>query len=548
MLRCLLTVALLIQCFAILATSLPEDYHYDGSLSQDEFTVDQFSRYPSVRSDYDTQGGALLADIVDEFSDTEWVTESDSARESSAWDLYPGATGDNADWESFTMQEGNTLFSGESELSTFASTESVGMETLIDSSAVTNPLSSFADDTAFTQPAHDRDADDEVFFDTSGADMVYKASDDGELSLAAADVMLESLAAAPGGCGTGNPIDDCWRCDRNWRSHRKSLATCVTGFGRGTVGGKNGPIYVVTNSSDDGVDSGPGTLRYGVTRSGPLWIIFKGDMTIRLAAELWVNSFKTIDGRGADVHIVGAQITIQNATNVIVHGISIHDSEVTGPSSVRVSPTKVVVRVESDGDGLHILNSQKVWVDHCYLANATDGLLDATRGSNFITVSNNLFENHNKVMLFGSSPDFPQDRKMRATVIYNRFGVGLIQRLPRCRYGAFHIVNNHYSEGWDKYAIGGSEDPMILSHGNVFNAGAKKEVTKHIDDAGPTFGGWQNWDWASSGDIFLNDAFFTGSGANATKSKLYAKAFSTTPRPAILVPAMTKSAGPILSY
>ena len=108
-----------------------------------------------------------------------------------------------------------------------------------------------------------------------------------------------------------------------------------------------------------------------------------------------------------------------------------------------------------------------------------------------------------------------------------------------------HVLNNDYSDGWGLYAIGGSEDPTILSQGNHFNAASTKEVTKRIDDGGPTFGGWQKWNWASSGDVFLGGAFFTGSGAAASSSGVYAKAFSTSSRPATIVPAITKSAGPL---
>lgn len=46
----------------------------------------------------------------------------------------------------------------------------------------------------------------------------------------------------------------------------------------------------------------------------------------------------------------------------------------------------------------------------------------------------------------------------------------------RCRFGVFHILNNDYSEGWDKYAIGGSENPTILSEGNYFRPTREKEV------------------------------------------------------------------------
>ena len=115
----------------------------------------------------------------------------------------------------------------------------------------------------------------------------------------------------------------------------------------------------------------------------------------------------------------------------------------------------------------------------------------------------------------------------------------------RARYGNVHVLNNDYTSGWGLYAIGGSEDPTILSQGNYFTAGKTKEVTKRINDGGPTVGGWQKWNWGSDGDIFLNGAFFTGSGAKASSAGVYAKAFSTSSRPAKLVPAITKSAGPL---
>lgn len=67
-----------------------------------------------------------------------------------------------------------------------------------------------------------------------------------------------------GECMTGNLIDDCWRCDNQWRQHRQALAQCALGAGSNVVGGANGRIYVVTDDSDaDAVNPIPGTLRYG---------------------------------------------------------------------------------------------------------------------------------------------------------------------------------------------------------------------------------------------------------------------------------------------
>ncbi len=141
------------------------------------------------------------------------------------------------------------------------------------------------------------------------------------------------------GCGTGNPIDDCWRCDPNWESNRQSLADCAIGFGQNAIGGRNGEIYVVTDDSDDAVTNPKyGTLRWGVIQTQPLWIIFARDMMITLKEELIMNSFKTLDGRGANVHIAdGACLTLQYISNVIVHGLHIHDCKSTGDTMVSIA-------------------------------------------------------------------------------------------------------------------------------------------------------------------------------------------------------------------
>lgn len=61
------------------------------------------------------------------------------------------------------------------------------------------------------------------------------------------------------------------------------------------------------------------------------------------------------------------------------------------------------------------------------------------------------------------------------TVAFNHFGKGLVERMPRCRHGYFHVVNNDYTE-WQLYAIGGSAAPTINSQGNRFVANSQKEV------------------------------------------------------------------------
>lgn len=58
---------------------------------------------------------------------------------------------------------------------------------------------------------------------------------------------------------------------------------------------------------------------------------------------------------------------------------------------------------------------------------------------------------------------------MQVTIAFNYFGEGLVQRMPRCRRGYIHVVNNDITE-WKMYAIGGSGNPTINSQGNRYTA------------------------------------------------------------------------------
>ncbi|KAJ8432548.1 hypothetical protein Cgig2_009312 [Carnegiea gigantea] len=343
-------------------------------------------------------------------------------------------------------------------------------------------------------------------------------------------------------CVTGNSIDDCWRCDPNWHKNRKRLADCAIGFGHNAIGGRDGRYYVVTDpSDDDAVNPRPGTLRHAVIQDEPLWIVFKRDMVITLKEELIMNSFKTIDGRGVNAHIAnGACITIQYITNVIIHGLHIHDCKSTGNAMVRSSPSHYGFRGMADGDGISIFGASHIWIDHNSLANCADGLIDAVIGSTAVTISNNYFTHHNEVMLLGHSDSYTGDKIMQVTIAYNHFSEGLIQRMPRCRHGYFHVVNNDYTH-WEMYAIGGSAEPTINSQGNRFLAPLNpfaKEVTKRVDTNESV---WKDWNWRSEGDLLLNGAFFTPSGAGASAS--YAKASSLAAKPSTLVGSLTASAG-----
>ncbi|XP_068306477.1 pectate lyase-like [Pyrus communis] len=346
-----------------------------------------------------------------------------------------------------------------------------------------------------------------------------------------------------GPCLATNPIDCCWRCDPNWETNRKKLADCAQGFGHKTTGGKAGEIYVVTDNSDnDLVNPKPGTLRHAVIQTGPLWIIFAHDMKIKLSEELMVTSDKTIDARGANVHIQdGGQITLQFVKNVIIHNLHIHDNKAGNGGMIRDSVNHYGQRTRSDGDGISMYGASNVWIDHVSASNCEDGLIDAIQGSTAITISNCHFTNHNDVMLFGSSDSNSQDEVMQITLAFNHFGQGLTQRMPRCRWGFFHVVNNDYTH-WLMYAIGGSQHPTIISQGNRFIAPlneASKEVTKREYAAENV---WKSWNWRSENDLMMNGAFFVESGSPIRNLP---EADMIQAKPGTFVAKLTRFAGPL---
>lgn len=63
-------------------------------------------------------------------------------------------------------------------------------------------------------------------------------------------------------------------------------------------------------------------------------------------------------------------------------------------------------------------------------------------------------------------------------------------------------------------------------------------MTKRVDTAQ---GAWKGWNWRSEGDLLLNGAYFTPSGAGASAS--YSRASSLGAKSASMVGTITSGAG-----
>ncbi|MGB8983676.1 MAG: hypothetical protein WCC12_17535 [Anaerolineales bacterium] len=213
-----------------------------------------------------------------------------------------------------------------------------------------------------------------------------------------------------------------------------------------------------------------------------------------------IGSNTTIVGLDKHATIRGGWFDIRgstsvNRTNIIIRNLTFEDTYDCFP---QWSPT--------DGelgswnalyDAISLRNSDHVWIDHNtfvdretaddklphyfgVLYQVHDGLLDITNASDFVTVSWNRFENHDKVMLIGSSDSASADRgKLSVTLHHNLFeNVG--QRAPRVRFGKVHVYNNFYKIDNPEnyvYSWGVGIESATYAENNFFRVKKHYEIT-----------------------------------------------------------------------
>lgn len=287
------------------------------------------------------------------------------------------------------------------------------------------------------------------------------------------------------GCATIHPTN----CQFSVCGKGRRLPLCAFGYAAGVTGGLMGKSYVVTNNEDDHKKPSPGSLRYGVNQGGQanggVWITFARSFEIRLTDLLWIKSGTTVDGRGFNVTITGRSMVLCGVSNVILHNFQI--------SGV------------GESDTVHIFaGSSRVWVDHLTSKDAKLGLVSVLQGSTDVTISNSHLSNYNFNMLLGASDFDKQDADMRVSVYRNWFKDSM-QRMPHCRWGRCHVLNNLYSN-WGYYALGARVGGKIYSESNAFVARRRVEVTPWFNGIGA------NYDNSifikSSKDVFLNGTTF----------------------------------------
>ena len=195
-----------------------------------------------------------------------------------------------------------------------------------------------------------------------------------------------------------------------------------------------------------------------------------------------IGSNKTIVGLcGAEVH---GHVDVSNVSNVIIRNLKIVGY---GVGNCALDPSfDATVGCSSGDDAMTIQNnSHHIWVDHCDISDGTDGNLDITSGSDFVTISWTKFHytprtdnggsdstgasGHRFSNLIGSGDNVTTDiGHLNVTWHHDWWADNVNQRMPRTRFGQIHVFNNLYSSAGDSYCTNSGIMTHVLVENNVY--------------------------------------------------------------------------------
>ncbi|MGK5448916.1 pectate lyase family protein [Streptomyces radiopugnans] len=203
--------------------------------------------------------------------------------------------------------------------------------------------------------------------------------------------------------------------------------------------------------------------------------------------KLNVGSNTTLIGVGDDATILGASLQIRGVENVIVRNITFEDTYDCFP---QWDPTDGENGAwNSEYDNVVVYGSRHVWIDHNTFTDGRrpdseqpryfgqlfqqhDGLLDIVRGADLVTVSWNVFTEHDKTILLGNSDGATADDrgKLRTTFHHNLFE-DVNERAPRVRFGRVDSYNNHFKQNEGAkygYTWGIGKEAALVAEHNAF--------------------------------------------------------------------------------
>jgi pectate lyase len=280
-------------------------------------------------------------------------------------------------------------------------------------------------------------------------------------------------------------------------------ATCTsaTACAPGTItgGGAAAPVMVSTLPE----------LIAALAATGPKVVVVKGTIAMNAAAGqvVAVTSDTTLLGCGAaslpatnQGHLVGS-LRLSGATNVVVRNLLIEGYNCQDKGSLTYLTGAFAGQPDCQHglDAVSVMNgARNVWFDHVAVFNGSDGNLDITAKSDFVTVSYSKFyydaartdytdqdtpdsgsfeaTGHRFSNLVGGSDTASDTGTLNVTWHHNWWGENVLQRQPRVRFGKNHLFNNLFTSAGSSYCVGVGVFANLRVENNVFGAGVNKAI------------------------------------------------------------------------
>ncbi len=211
-----------------------------------------------------------------------------------------------------------------------------------------------------------------------------------------------------------------------------------------------------------------------------------GEVTVSTAAELakYASAGNKIiyvkPGTYAGPINVGSNVTIYGYQGAII-------TQPTSGSAMKLSGSKnVIIRNlkfqgigahdDDDEDCLQVNHESKnVWIDHVDIYDGHDGNLDITNASDYVTISWTKFSytskssGHQFSNLIGNSKTKTSDRgHLNVTFHHTWWADGVVERMPRVRFGKVHVANNLFDSKNTSYCVRAAIEANIRIENNVF--------------------------------------------------------------------------------
>lgn len=234
-------------------------------------------------------------------------------------------------------------------------------------------------------------------------------------------------------------------------------------------------------------DYDPAVWGYESVVSGPQEDLRAASATAQgKAVKVGVPANTTIVGVGRHAGITGGSLQVQGVDNVVVRNLTMESPLDCFP---QWDPTDGATGAwNSEYDSLVVYGSTHVWVDHNTFTDGSrpdsslptyfgevyqqhDGELDVVRGADLVTVSWNVFTDHDKTLMIGNSDSAgATDRgRLRVTLHHNLFE-NVVERAPRVRFGQVDAYNNHFVVPSSAYAysLGIGQESQLHAERNAF--------------------------------------------------------------------------------